>query len=198
MLRSTYYNPLKEAFDTFCSQMLRCSARVGGQRCCNVKNLHTKGHQAKNGRSLGKGAYQSPLDPDTFFQRWIDHIDENIRDLDASLQQQCARADRDEKALLPTIHKHVMADFYRTNVSVSDFRSHTTCLCCVAKIPENILPCGHTLCKECIRAFGNDIGEGLLELNSCPLHHSETRWQKPTQIRFKPPEAGVRVLCLDG
>ncbi len=157
-----------------------------------------KGSSSGEWQDLCKGEYKSPFDPDKFFQQWIDRIDENINDLDNSLQQQSARADRDEKALLPTIHKNVMAQFYKGNVSLSYFQSHTTCLCCVAKIPENELPCGHTLCRDCVQAFGNDVGQGLFELNSCPLHSSDTRWPKPTQIRFKPHEAGVRILCLDG
>ncbi|KAK0721616.1 hypothetical protein B0T26DRAFT_800576 [Lasiosphaeria miniovina] len=198
LLRSTYYEPLKEAFNRFCEQVLRCSESVGGVRCCNTKNSHSKGHQARNGKIFSKGEYRQPFNQDKFFAQWINHIDENIKGLDNSLQQQSARADRDEKALLPTIHKNVMAHFYKANVPVSCFRSYATCLCCVAKIPENELPCGHTLCKNCVQAFGNDAGQGIFELNSCPLHHSETRWPKPAQIRFKPDEAGVRVLCLDG
>lgn len=198
MLRSTYYEPLKETFDRFCNKVLPCSTRVGNMRCCNAKNSHTKGHQARNGKIFAKGEYESSFNSNRFFQQWIDRIDENINELNTSLLEQCARAGQDEKALLPRIHRDTMAHFYKVNISVSSFRSHTTCLCCVARIPENELPCGHTLCKDCVQAFGNDLGQGLFELDSCPLHHSETHWPKPAQIRFKPHEAGVRVLCLDG
>lgn len=171
---------------------------MGDFKCCNVKILHIKGHQANNGKIFAKGEYKSSFEHKRFFHQWIDQIDENINDLNTSLQQQFAHAGQDEKVLLPKIHRKAMANFYQVNISVSSFRSHTTCLCCVAKIPEIELPCGHSLCRDCVQAFGKDVGQGLFELDSCPLHYSETRWPKPAQIRFKPHEAGVRVLCLDG
>lgn len=199
LLRSTYSAPLYAAFEEFCSNHLRCSYSQDGYRCWNTRNLHEKGHQARTGKIMSRGLFQSEFDPDDFFDEWINDIDKNIVDLDN--RQQPLAIHRAEKTVVQTQHWGVMADFYRfshRSRSVSRFQHHWTCLVCVRKIPENVLPCGHILCKPCIQSFGRDSGQGLFELKQCPLHPEETAWVRPARIKFKPEEAGVRVLCLDG
>jgi hypothetical protein len=95
-------------------------------------------------------------------------------------------------------HKEIIAKFYGRTGLASVAKSHATCLCCIREIPETVLPCGHVLCKACVQSFGRNMGRGVFELSCCPLHPGETRWPAPDRIRFKPPGAGVRVLCLDG
>jgi len=147
-----------------------------------------------SGRIIARGPYESTFVADEFFPDWINQIDKHMRELDDRLQ----RFDS-EKNAIPRYLANVMAKFYGTaDSSASKIRSNLTCLCCVRRIPENILPCGHVLCKACVQAHGVSIGQGLFHMNFCPLHKKETLWPKPACIRFKPDEAGVRVLCLDG
>ena len=141
-----------------------------------------------------RGPYQPTFDTNELFEDWIDEIDVAIKRQEIDLE---AVYEKDDKTL-PTMHKKIMARFYKTIGDVSNIRSHTTCLCCVRKIPNHILPCGHILCKACIQSFGSQVGQSAFELESCPLHPTETRWSSPARLRFKPQEAGVRVLCLDG
>jgi hypothetical protein len=195
LLRNTYYEPLQFVFQNFCNTWLRCSYSVNDYKCCNVKSSHTKGHQGSNGRIFARGAFQSDINVDDFFPEWIDDIDNRITELNEHVQK--LAVDRDEKSSVSTTHKDVMALCYKMTGSVMRLTSHLTCFSCVCNTPENELPCGHTLCKACVQSYGKNTGQGLFELNSCPLH-PETRFSKPAQIRFKPPEAGVRVLCLDG
>ncbi|KAF4461479.1 hypothetical protein FALBO_11730 [Fusarium albosuccineum] len=197
LLRNTYYDPLWVALREFCDYWLRCSFEKDGQECRNAKNSHEKGHQAPTGKVLGRGDYKSMFVADDFFPVWIDEIDEHIKRLEEGAQHY----DRDESALIPKTHIEVMADFYRNanpGRPASSFKSNLTCLCCVREIPENVLPCGHILCKACVQVYGDNAGQGLFRLRHCPLHPRETSWPQPVLIKFKPEEAGVRVLCLDG
>ena len=194
LLRNTYRHSLDEAIQVFCDQWLRCSFIHQGEACQNARNSHQKGHQAMSGRIIARGPYESTFVADEFFPDWINQIDKHIRELDDRLQ----RFDS-EKNAIPRYLANVMAKFYGTaDSSASKIRSNLTCLCCVRRIPENILPCGHVLCKACVQAHGVSIGQGLYHMNFCPLHKKETLWPKPARTRFKPDEAGVRVLCLDG
>ncbi|KAH7009972.1 hypothetical protein EDB80DRAFT_838977 [Ilyonectria destructans] len=197
LLRNTYLDPLLAALLEFCNHWLRCSFERDGAECRNVRNSHKKGHQAHTGRILARGHFESAFVADEFFPVWMDEIDRHIRNLDARL----GHFDRDESATIPRIHIDVMADFYRTldpNKPAASFRSNLTCLCCVRSIPENVLPCGHILCKACIQSYGINVGQGLFRLHYCPLHPRNTDWPEPAEIKFKPDEAGVRILCLDG
>ncbi|CAM1500480.1 Fc.00g096420.m01.CDS01 [Cosmosporella sp. VM-42] len=201
LLRSTYYEPIQKAFNEFYNYKLRCSYRKGNYHCVNVKMSHEKGHQAEKGLIFARGPFDPKFLPEDFCSTWINEIHGKIEALDQGL------AGRDEKVLMPSLHKDVMAGFYTqstssmTNGSVSELKSYATCICCAQRIPEIPLPCGHILCKTCIQAYGEDMGQGWVDMHCCPLHPKETRWDiqgKSAHIRFKPQEAGVRLLCLDG
>ncbi|RGP77832.1 hypothetical protein FLONG3_4008 [Fusarium longipes] len=196
LLRSTYGKSLNEALHQFCDHWLPCSFTRDGETCQNVRNSHTKGHQASTGRIIARGPYESRFVVEEFSPEWMNQIDKHIKELNDRLY----RFDQEEN-VIPRVLVVVMADFYRAaevDGSVSNFKSHMTCLCCVRKVPENVLPCGHILCKACIQAHGHNVGQGLFHMHCCPLHHRETLWPQPARIRFKPDEAGVRILCLDG
>lgn len=193
---NTYHEPLFMAYTEFCDRWLCCSFTKDGYQCCNARKSHEKGHQADTGRILARnGQYQSPFDSDMFFPVWIDSIDRDIKAQDSILR---GIADRTPDTLARR-HEQIMANFYKVMSPKGKVKSHLTCLCCVRKIPDNVLPCEHILCKECIRASGRSVEEhGVVELRYCPLHPAESRWPTPARIKFKPLEAGVRVLCLDG
>ncbi|KAH7192830.1 uncharacterized protein B0J16DRAFT_394837 [Fusarium flagelliforme] len=197
LLRHTYHHSLEEALQLFCDQWLRCSyISREGFACQNARNSHQKGHQAISGRIMARGPYESDFVSEQFFPHWINEIDRHIRDLDDRLQQY-----DQEKNIIPRYLSPVMAKYYGSADSLSSaskIKSNLTCLCCVRRIPENILPCGHLLCKACVQAHALSLGQGLFHMNFCPLHRKETSWPKPAPIRFKPDEAGVRVMCLDG
>ena len=110
-----------------------------------------------SGRIIARGPYESTFVADEFFPDWVNQIDKHIRELDDRLQ----RFDS-EKNAIPRYLANVMAKFYGTaDSSASKIRSNLTCLCCVRRIPENILPCGHVLYKACVQAHGVSIGQGV-------------------------------------
>ncbi|KAI9883965.1 MAG: hypothetical protein M1823_004243 [Watsoniomyces obsoletus] len=75
-------------------------------------------------------------------------------------------------------------------------QSNRTCLTCLAKTPENSLPCGHSLCDLCVRVFAVEKLEEpwTFIFNQCPLCRRAVR----ATFKLKPPTAGVRILTVDG
>ncbi|KAK3379099.1 hypothetical protein B0T24DRAFT_716735 [Lasiosphaeria ovina] len=197
LLWNTFYMPIKAAYDEFCEQWLRCGFSQNGSTCCVVKNLHKKGHQARSGKIFSKGSYSPEFSSDVFFEDWMldigSHLDKLIRKLNEF------GADVQERELVARLHRTEIETFYRKLDSVTKVKSHATCLCCVRKVPEHVLPCGHVLCDACVQSIGDDVGGCVFEVRYCPLHPQYAKWyDNPVRIKFKPKDAGVRLLCLDG
>jgi len=80
---------------------------------------------------------------------------------------------------------------------LSNVRSHKTCLCCLLRSPEKLLPCGHAVCDTCVKAFGCRLLEDRFtyQIQDCPFC-GETHTQH--SYSFLPPTAGIRLLSMDG
>ncbi|KAK0724572.1 hypothetical protein B0H67DRAFT_657154, partial [Lasiosphaeris hirsuta] len=198
LLWNTFFEPIKAAFDEFCDNWLRCAFEHDGNDCRNVKNSHKKGHQASSGKVFFKGAYVSQFaSSETFFTEWMngihDHLDSLVRRLNEF------GADGQERDLVSRLHRREVEENYPRLGTTFKLLGHATCFCCVRAIPEHILPCGHILCEPCIQSFGSYVGGGAHEMTYCPFHPNRESWEsRPFKVAFKPEDAGVRVLCLDG
>ncbi|CAI6336998.1 unnamed protein product [Periconia digitata] len=77
------------------------------------------------------------------------------------------------------------------------FKSHRSCFCCLMRMPEKSMACGHAFCDACIKTHGT---RSLFEKNT--YIHSACLLcgvSYPNSIfRFVPPTAGIRVLTVDG
>ncbi len=91
------------------------------------------------------------------------------------------------------MHTRLMSTFKSKWATI---QSNRTCLGCLARTPENSLPCGHSLCDICVRIFGTEKVQQpwAFSLSQCLL------CRRPVQatFRLKPPTAGVRILSVDG
>lgn len=76
-------------------------------------------------------------------------------------------------------------------------RSHRTCWCCLMRMPEKILSCGHAFCNTCIRIFGTNttLSRHTFRMTTCPLCGARN---ETACFQLMPPTAGVRVLSIDG
>lgn len=194
LFQDTYRGFLSQAFETFREEFLRCSYQKDGQACFNTKNSHLKNHQAQSGQVLSRGSFEAETNSESFGSDWISYIGRRIEDMDRYLQGPTL----DERKSIPRRHQATMARFYSDHGPAERLKAHSTCLCCLANVPTNPLPCGHVLCLQCAQVYGTQRGNGLLDIQYCPLHPRETDWAEPVTIKFKPQEAGVRVLCLEG
>ena len=216
LLRHVFAKPLEEAFFEFRNLWVRCAFRQAGVVCCNASRSHDKGHQAASGKIISRGAYIPPRSakPLDTFQDWMEDIEKHLEDLNGRVHSAGDHAAGEgphmaERDLVSKLHQTQSVQFYRP---FSDPRftprlvSNATCFACIRNVPEHVLPCGHALCRPCIQSFGKPVGgsrltnSGVFELNFCPLLHASGKsWEgQPVRIRFKPKDAGVRVLCLDG
>lgn len=93
-----------------------------------------------------------------------------------------------------SLHRQVMGSFQQRWV---DLRSDGTCLCCIRRRPQFALPCGHSLCENCVRVFGRQstADQWVFHIDACFLCHIE---MPGIRIRIKPDTASVRVLSIDG
>lgn len=80
------------------------------------------------------------------------------------------------------------------DASISSYRSNTTCLFCLRRMPEYHLSCGHCVCNECILVFGAATSgrEGRFKLRCILDDRGETT------VDLKPRTAGIRAIGIDG
>ncbi|KAM7215074.1 hypothetical protein V8F06_009528 [Rhypophila decipiens] len=213
LLEHVFSDPIKDAFWEFRKMWVRCGFQKDGLACCNVQNSHDKGHQAQSGKILGKGPYMSASVEELSYKEWIMDISRHLDQLNSRANRNgyitTDGGDMTERDSVSKLHREESRNFYR-QFSSREFTpklvSNATCFACIRNIPEHVLPCAHALCRSCVQSFGEQVGgsrlggSGIFELHRCPLLHPNNRsWEgQPVRIRFKPRDAGVRVLCLDG
>jgi hypothetical protein len=76
-------------------------------------------------------------------------------------------------------------------------QSRETCLVCSSRKPHIGLPCGHTVCENCVCVFGCPSPEDpcVYHIDRCFLCELDA---KHKSVRIHPPTAGAGVLSLDG
>ncbi|KAK4211516.1 hypothetical protein QBC37DRAFT_12053 [Rhypophila decipiens] len=203
ILRHNFHQAIRRAFDQFINRWLRCGFRSGDQVCCLVKISHQGSHQDENGKyfsdPLSDGGFSQRINPDAAFDCWMERIEVHLDRLKRKMN--LSGDDRVETGIVWLSHRDQVESFYKKHPSLDKAITHATCLICVNQIPTHVLPCGHVLCDDCVLALGEKARDGSIELSYCPLHSTRSAWrpeESPFRIRFKPPEAGTRVLCLDG
>ena len=183
----------EQAFALFCDFHWPCDFQKKNLSCANVSSGHARGHQNALGKLLAYGVYVPSFHYKNDLDRWMVRLDQEINNIQASKWD--GRPSLKVEESPSTRHLENLETFYRTIGSASNFRSHYTCYCCLREIPIHPLACGHVLCSPCVRSYGKHNGKVFMEMSSCPICHVQ---DSGTLIKFMPPLAGVRVLCLDG
>lgn len=169
---------------------------IMGSTCLAIPNLkghlasifatrHVKGHQIKGGEPYkedGKGDYIPSSN------------DAELREVMASFREKLDIMWRSNGNDILASHKETLGSFGKE--IVVSFKSRRACSSCLAGLPEYPLSCGHVFCTACIREVGECHGVCFYAFGSCPLEQKP--FGEPWLVSVKPPEAGVRILSLDG
>jgi hypothetical protein len=163
----------------------------------NVRVKHVKGHQNKKGFIMGGGQYQDPVSFSSFRNSWIDLIKDCLIRIGTGVNLEGSVGSHAiEGNWIIKVHRREIKEAYRQLGGAENFQSHSTCFCCLREMPEHPLPCQHVLCERCVFDHGKQKDNTTVEILECPLH--DARFELPWLVRFKPINAGVRVLALDG
>lgn len=186
-----------EAFDDFLEHHWPCSYVDRRKRpCANKKSGHAKGHQTAKGVVIQGGEYQNPVPYEGFRDNWLHSIRQNVERIGDRVEDIIPAGHYVTKEPR-NIHCGEIQVSYRRLGGADKFRSHFTCFCCLQEMPEHPLPCGHVLCERCIFSYGEVQDQVTVEMEECPLHAYKFPPPRPL-VHFKPPDAGVRILSLDG
>jgi hypothetical protein len=167
-----------------------------------VRSGHgSKGHQDKNGRIFADGDYQSEWSFEVLQQEFQCNVYFRLEELLELLNTKKSKGGK-EDSLAAEIHRDdVMAWFYRhvsSGRKTEKYNSHSVCFCCLSEPPEHALPCGHVLCTDCVKTYGERRNKIEIEMQGCPLETTSTQLYQSWRIYLKPESAAVRVLTLDG
>jgi predicted acylesterase/phospholipase RssA len=196
-----YEKFFERAVGEYLALHVRCAySSPGGTRHCNmVQARHdVKGHQDQRG-VIASGDFVPPFGI-AFASQWARQHKEAMSQLeiDFCYRRESTSPTMSDRHIAWDLHLESVDDFYgNMGASATMIRSHTTCLCCLKETPQFALPCGHVLCDQCTRACGRR-SELSLMVDCCPLHHTDSRWEKPAILGLKPSEAGACALSLDG
>lgn len=161
----------------------------------------TKGHQLKNGKVRAVGQYVSHFSFDNYRETFNFDVYSYLTESLKILHEKVHETGEPEAEAAAEIHKNsVMKHFYNhtAKAGAESFISHSTCFSCLFEPPEHALPCGHVLCTSCLRAYGRSKSHCVVEVDGCPLEALSKPRDQVWKVVMKPPDAGIRVLTLDG
>jgi hypothetical protein len=89
-------------------------------------------------------------------------------------------------------HQETLLEFKSDLVTI---QSPDSCFVCFQDRPVYGLPCGHILCRKCVRRFGKESDNWTFDIPACFLCGLET---PGIRIKEKPPTATINLLSIDG
>ncbi|KAL8726779.1 MAG: hypothetical protein Q9181_005928 [Wetmoreana brouardii] len=198
-----YLEHIEAALENFCDRHWPCEyvKPGGGARCVNVRSGHTKGHQLKSGKVLAVGDYNSRFSFENYRKIFEFDVYSQLTESLGILRTKMHDSRDSEANVAAEIHAStVMKPFHNHTVKAGaqSFISHSTCFSCLFEPPEHALPCGHVLCTPCLRAYGRAVEKYVVEIDGCPIESLSGPRNQVWKVAMKPPDAGIRVLTIDG
>jgi hypothetical protein len=176
------------------------SSSVVRLQCGAVKAAHgPRGHQLDNGRFFASGEYFSRFSVERHKTRILNKIYFVLHHLMDNLSRSSRPGETQLNAAARIHRDEILGPFFDLNERQgSNVFQHTKfCPSCLFETASHTLACGHTVCPECIKAYGQWKNKTVVEISECPIgtHHGG---EHPIRsIYFKPAEAGLRILSLD-
>ncbi|KAE9378224.1 FabD/lysophospholipase-like protein [Stipitochalara longipes BDJ] len=180
-----YTQKWRLVLEDFSRTRCRCEKMYYGQRCTNYRLFHVKGHQFN--RKGRENILEGP-----FVSRFLDALD--------PLQDEFAtKLPHFLRESVTTVELTRDLWYNAKSCDAGRIFSNRTCLACLSRTPAHTLPCNHSICDPCAGTFNSHDRreEQSITIPRCPLGCEWPSLPSWT-IRRKAPEAGVRILSLDG
>lgn len=172
------------AVQIFIRQYTACQYQYNSLRCIIRKADHVTGHRMSN------DAYQQGnfIPPSNFENStWLAYIKECLiatedylrRKTEPSSTKTTQTPDFIEEAIQR--HRLKLIDFFQGFLVSVD--SRFSCFGCLMQIPQHSLGCGHFLCTDCVKMFGNMSAPGVVSLYTCPLDANPMSGFKPCSFK---------------
>lgn len=161
----------------------------------------TKGHLLRSGKVLAVGNYISQFSFKKYRETFAFDVYSALTESLWILHTRVNNSRESEARVAAEIHADsVMKHFHHHTVKAGaeSFISHSTCFSCLFEPPEHALPCGHVLCTPCLRACGRATEKYVVAIDGCPIESRSKPRVQTWKVVMKPPDAGIRVLTLDG
>lgn len=173
--------------------------------CTKVRIGHGTSHQLENGFHFAPGDYESNFSIETDRAQILNGIYFRLHHLLERLSRHSASMKAQLDAVAK-IHLSNLKTFFGDN-EMQGFQLAKFCISCLVEPAYSIMPCGHSFCKECIRAYGRSRSKTVVELYECPIHSKSSPpvkslssafvWGQSRSIYIAPRDAGMRMLSLD-
>ncbi|KAI5805984.1 acyl transferase/acyl hydrolase/lysophospholipase [Geopyxis carbonaria] len=193
----------RDAVTQFYNNHWPCSYSHKSNACVNVQNGHPKGHQTADGTIFKVGEYKSEdLEP-AFLDgtKFVEEVGNLYLGYLKKIQSNSSNFSR-PGANAAENQRKVLYNFQELWNNPKPLSSHSTCFACLFYVPQTVLPCGHVICRKCVKDFARNKGDLTWSFQQCPLcaHPAGMNTKDPWSIEVPkyPYEAAPRVLSLDG
>ncbi len=81
------------------------------------------------------------------------------------------------------------------DIDWAQMKSNETCFCCLRRMAENTLSCGHAICEVCVRNIGDETStfDSQYRIEACMLCGTGK-----LLVGLRPLTVGLRLLSIDG
>jgi hypothetical protein len=179
-------------------------------RCVNVRIGHgTRGHQLPDGRFSDYGDYVSSFSVEQDREKFLNGIYFRLHHLMDQLSHETV-AGEDQLDPASRIHREHIKLFFASDEEQRfiGFQRTKFCMSCLFERAYLTMSCGHSFCKECMKAYGKVRSNTVVELHECPITANSSRlgfskstpvflWGHSRSVYVRPDDAGLRVLSLD-
>lgn len=189
-----YYVPCEHVIkDAYSRKFRNCDVRLA---------FHEQTHTAKSsfrGITFDPGPFQTTVHIDELLA-WEEQILKLMIVMHDKLKQPNATAFRKSVA---QAHTTILSNFYqvasRRTLRAGAFRLSSMCVACLCNPAQHELGCGHIICSQCARDFG-EVKNSTITVHACPMRDDESMSTaiRGTYIKMAPAHSGLRVLVLDG
>jgi hypothetical protein len=135
-----------------------------------------------------------------FKQVYKPYFSEALQDQQGRYYQDCySEAESHFSSAFSKLKYITSSDMHKQEVFAQNYwkflRSNQTCLFCLARSPQYVLSCGHSLCDICLAILGTASGniEYHYTINWCIFCKAKGSIEQT----YKPPTCGVRALSID-